>query len=62
MKARRSAEPMYLSQGLLKDNFTFTSFTRNIYLLINYVYETIIGLGGLINPNHFKKGFNHYNY
>ena len=59
MKARRSAESMYLPQDLLKDNFTFTSFTRNIHLLINYVYETIIGLGVLINQNYFKEGLNH---
>ena len=44
---------------LLKGNFTFTSSTRNMHLLINYVHETIVGLGVLINI--FKEELNHYN-
>ena len=51
----------YLSQDLFKDNFTFTSCTRNKPLLINYVQEAIIGLGVLINQNLYKEEFNHYN-
>ena len=45
----------YFSQDFIKGNFTFTYCTSNSHLLMNYVHETTIGLGVVINQNLSKK-------